>query len=153
MLPLRLSFFPRWDWHHHPRIQIIQKSRDSDRQCFFSLCSVHWRCKKGKTLDFHDKVFLLRSFEIAFYPIIRDLSASAPQIWYANLFAKPYSRYQPLRANSKRSNNFSIGRETAAVGSSCLAAATTMSRPYDCIHGSVGCWSELVFSLPLVADL
>ncbi len=83
------------------------------------------------------QIFMIRrSFQdlskSAFIPFIRAISASAPWIWYATLFAKPRCRYYPPRANSKIS--YLVGnwyaspplrRETAATGPSFLAAATT----------------------------
>ncbi len=45
--------------------------------------------KKIKTADLHDKVLLPRSFELGFDPVMRDVGASAPAVWYAGRFAKP----------------------------------------------------------------
>ncbi len=80
-------------------------------------------------IDLHDKVLLPRSLEIGFHPFMRDLSASAPRIWCASLFAHPRGRYQPFGANSKISykvgnwhSAHSLRRETAAAGSSLLRA-------------------------------
>ncbi len=48
-------------------------------------------------------MFILSDLKIGFLPLMRGLRASAPQIWYANLFAKPRGRYQHFRANSRMS--------------------------------------------------
>ncbi len=52
------------------------------------LCTL-WLRKKIKTADLHDKVLLPRSFELGFDPVMRDVGASAPAVWYAGRFAKP----------------------------------------------------------------
>ncbi len=105
-------------------------------------------------------LMIRRSFQdlsnLVFLPFIRGLSASAPRIWYASLFAKPRCRYQPSRANSKIS--YKVGnwhaspplwRETSATGPSFLAVATTSGWPdyrLQDIQGPFGYWSELVFA-------
>ncbi len=72
------------------------------------------------TIDLHDNELLPRSLEIDLHSFKRGLSASAPRIWYACMFAKPGGRYQTLRASSKLS--YKVG------------------------NGSFEYWSELVFS-------
>ncbi len=71
-------------------------------------------------------IFMIRhSFQIGFHPCIRRLRASAPQIWFASLFAKPRCRYQPSWANSKiiyKVGNWHASL-TAAAGPSFVAAA------------------------------
>ncbi len=108
-----------------------------------------------KTIDLHDKALLPKSLEIGFHPFVRGLSASAPRIWDASLFAKPRCRYQPPRPNSDiryKVSNWRVSpplrRETAVTGHSFLAAAMTSGWPnyrFQDIQGPFGYWSEFVF--------
>ncbi len=71
---------------------------------------------------------------IGFHPLMRGLSASAPQIWYDSLFSKSRCRYQQPKAKSKisyKGGNWHwsppLRRETKAAGASFFAAAATTS--------------------------
>ncbi len=97
-------------------------------------------CPSAQCTEAANKALLPRSLEIGFHPFIRGLSASAPRMWHASLFAKPRCKYQPSTANSKISfkvDNWHVSpplrRETGA--------ATTSGWP-DCrlqdIHGPFG---------------
>ncbi len=77
---LRFVFFPDGSGTPIPVSKLVKDLGVQTDNMF----SPSTQCKKGKTNDFHDKVFLPRSFEIGFYSIIRNLSASKPRIRYVS---------------------------------------------------------------------
>ncbi len=97
-------FFPQWVWYPIPVSKLINDLGIQTNDVWVqtdNMFSPSTQCKKGKTIDLHNKTFLPKSFEIGFHSIIRGLSAATPRIWYASLFAKPRGRYQPFRAKVK----------------------------------------------------
>ncbi len=67
----------------------------------------------------------------AFTPFIRGLSASAPRMWYASLFANSRGRYQSFTAISKVTlkvgnwhSSLHLRKETAVTGPSFLAGSS-----------------------------
>ncbi len=65
--------------------------------------------------------------------------------WYADLFAKPRGRYQPLGANSRVVKRVGYCHSLPSLRRGTVAATTSVW-PDNRIHGPIGCGTELVFS-------
>ncbi len=97
-------------------------------------------------------IFMMRSMEIGFHPIIRGSSSSTPLVWYDGLFVKPCSRCQLSGMNSKVAYKVvnwhpspSLRRVTAAVRPSFLAAATSSDWPAIRVLGLIEYRFHLTF--------
>ncbi len=84
-----------------------------------SMCP-NWSKNSGP--GFHNKALLPRSLETGFHCIIWGTGASTPRIWYADMYAKPSGRFQPIKKIGYEAGNWpsssSLRRETAAATSS-----------------------------------